>query len=205
MMTFFTRPRPHHGGSHTRTNSPNRPLDEIKQQVEGWGIPADAIERIFTQTNYSGKFNIGRYTKYMEDMMRVNNALGVCSIFTYQALISMEDMAKLYSAKTGNDLSAGELMKAGERIHNLAKLINIKEGFTRNEDKIPETWLRPMETPEGDITLTDYYGTKFLTKIDIEKILDDYYDERGWNLEKGTPTNKKIAELELEEYNRFLF
>jgi len=205
MMTFFTRPRPHHGGSHTRTNSPNRPLDEIKQQVEGWGIPADAIERIFTQTDYSGKFNVGRYTKYMEDMMRVNNALGVCSIFTYQALISMEDMAKLYSAKTGNDLSAGELMKAGERIHNLAKLINIKEGFTRNEDKIPETWLRSMKTPEGDITLTDYYGTKFLTKIDIEKILDDYYDERGWDLEKGIPTNKKIAELGLEEYNRFLF
>jgi aldehyde:ferredoxin oxidoreductase len=141
----------------------------------------------------------------MEDMMRVNNALGVCSIFTYQALISMEDMAKLYSAKTGNDLSAGELMKAGERIHNLAKLINIKEGFTRNEDKIPETWLRSMKTPEGDITLTDYYGTKFLTKIDIEKILDDYYDERGWDLEKGIPTNKKIAELGLEEYNRFLF
>lgn len=203
MMTFFTRPRPHHGGSHTRTNSPNRPLNEIRNQVEGWGIPLDAIERIFEQTPYSGKFNVGRYTKYMEDIMRVNNALGICSIFTYQALISGEDMARLYSAKTGNSLTAGELMKAGERISNIAKLINVREGFTRNEDKVPETWLRPMESPEGKIELMDYYGTQSLTKSDIEKMLDEYYDERGWNLKKGIPAKQKLQELGLEEYITF--
>lgn len=204
MMTFFTRPRPHHGGSHTRTNSPGKPLEIHRNQVERWGIPKDAVERIFTATPYSGKFNVGRYTRYMEDMMRVKNALGLCVIYTYQALIFGDDLARLYSAATGNDFTAGDLADAGERIFNLSKVINVREGFTRKEDKVPELWLRPMETPEGKIETMDYYETKVMTKEDFEKILDDYYEERGWNIEKGVPTKKKLQELGLEDYIDFL-
>jgi len=200
MMTFFTRPRPHHGGSHTRTNSPEKPLEVHRNQVERWGIPKDAVERIFTPTTYSGKFNVGRYTKYMEDMMRVNNALGICVIFTYQALLFGDDAARLYSAATGNNMTAGELAKAGERIHNLSKLVNVREGFTRKEDKVPELWLRPMETPEGKLETMDYYKTKVMAREDFERILDDYYEERGWDIEKGIPTRETLQMLGLEEY-----
>ena len=204
MMTFFTRPRPHHGGAHTRTNSPMKPLGEIRYQLERWGVPNDALERIFTPTPYSGKFNVGRYAVYMENMMRVNNATGLCSIYTYQAMIHGDDIARLYSAAMGFDVTAIDLMKCGERIFNLSKLINIREGFGRKEDRVPETWLRPMESPEGKIVLMDYYATRTLTKEDIEKILDDYYDEREWNVERGIPTKEKLAQLNLLDYINFL-
>lgn len=204
MMTFFTRPRPHHGGAHTRTNSPMRPIGEIRYQLERWGVPNDALERIFTPTPYSGKFNVGRYTVYMENMMMINNATGLCSIYTYQAMIHGDDIARLYSASMGFDVTAADLMRCGERIFNISKLINIREGFTRIEDKVPETWLRPMESPEGKIVLMDYYATKPLTKGDIEKILQDYYDERGWDIEKGIPTKEKLSQLNLSEYASFL-
>jgi len=118
--------------------------------------------------------------------MRVKNALGICTIFTYQALMFGDDFARLYSAATGNEITASELIKAGERIFNLLKVINVREGFTRKEDKVPETWLRPMKSPEGKIEMMDYY------------------EERGWDIEKGIPTKQKLQELSLEEYTHFL-
>jgi aldehyde:ferredoxin oxidoreductase len=202
MMSFFTRARPHHGGSHTRTNSRNKSLEEIREQVEAWGLPLEGVERIFTEAPYCGKFNVGRYTKHMEDMMQVNNALGLCSIYSYQGLIFGNDMAKLYNAATGENLSAGELMERGERINNLAKIVNVREGFSRKDDKVPELWFRPMDTPEGRIEMHDYFNTKVISKEDVDKMLDDYYDERGWNIDRGTPTPEKLKELGLERYSR---
>jgi aldehyde:ferredoxin oxidoreductase len=190
MMTFFTRPRPHHGGSHTRTNSRNKSIKEIREQVERWGIAKEVVERIFTAAPYTGKFNVGRYTSHMEDMMRVKNALGLCSIYTYQGLIFGDDMARLYNAASGENLSAGELIEHGERISNLAKMVNVREGFTRKEDEVPDLWFRPMESPEGRIEMQDYYKTKTLTKEDVKRLLDDYYDERGWD-ENGIPTKRE--------------
>jgi len=199
MMTFFTRPRPHHGGSHTRTNSRNKTIEEIREQVERWEIPQAAIDRIFTEAPYTGKFNVGCYTRYMEDMMRVKNALGLCTIYTYQGLLFGSDMARLYNAATGEDLTAGDLVKRGERISNLAKIVNLREGFTRTEDKVPEVWFRPLESPEGRIEMQDYYQTKTLTKEDVEQLLDDYYEERGWD-ENGVPTKERLETLGLEAY-----
>ncbi|MCD6484698.1 MAG: hypothetical protein J7L47_06270 [Candidatus Odinarchaeota archaeon] len=204
MLTFITRPRPHHGGAHTRTNSPMRPLGEIRYQLERWGVPDDALERIFTPTPYSGKFNVGRYTVYMENMMCVNNATGLCSIYTYQGIINGDDLARMYSAAMGFDVTAADFMKCGERIFNLSKLINVREGFTRKDDMIPETWLKPMVSPEGKIELMDYYATKVLNKEDIECILNDYYDERGWNVESGIPTREKLEQIGLSDYAHFL-
>ena len=201
MMSFFTRPRPHHGGSHTRTNSRNKTLEEIREQVEAWGLPQEVVDRIFTEAPYCGSFNVGRYTKHMEDMMRVKNSLGLCAIYSYQGLIFGHDMARLYNAATGESLTAGELIKCGERISNLAKLVNVREGFSREDDKVPELWFRPMDTPEGRIEMHDYFNTKVITKEDAEKILDDYYQERGWDVRQGTPTPEKLKELGLERYS----
>jgi len=200
MMSFFTRPRPHHGGSHTRTNSLNKTLEEIREQVEHWGLPKEMVDRIFTETPYSGKFNVGRYTAHMEDMMRVKNALGICAMYTYQALMFADDMAKLYSAVTGEELTAGELVERGERISNLAKVVNVREGFTRKDDRPPEVWFRPMQTPEGRIELQDYFQMKTLTKEDLERCLDDYYDERGWDIKTGVPTRATLERLGLAKY-----
>jgi aldehyde:ferredoxin oxidoreductase len=197
MMTFTTRPRPHHGGSHTRTNSRNKTIEEIREQVERWGLAKETIDRIFTESEYSGKFNVGRYTRYMEDMMRVKNAIGLCAIYTYQGLLFGNDIAELYSAATGQEMTALGMVERGERINNVAKMINVREGFTRVDDAIPEVWFRPMDTPEGRIEMQDYYQTRTLTKQDTDRILDDYYEERGWNPGSGTPTPERLDALGL--------
>jgi aldehyde:ferredoxin oxidoreductase len=200
MMTFLTRPRPHHGGSHTRTNSRNKTLEEIRQQVEHWGLSEETMTRIFTETPYSGRFSVGRYTAYMEDLMRVKNALGLCTIYTYQALVFADDMARLYSAAVGEDVSARELIARGERVSNLAKLVNVRDGFSRADDQPPDVWFEPMDAPEGPIEMEDYFQTKTLDRGDLARMLDDYYDERGWDVATGCPTAKSLAEIGLDSY-----
>jgi len=200
MMSFFTRPRPHHGGSHTRTNSRNKTIQEIYEQVEGWGLPKDILDRIFTEAPYTGKFNVGRYNCYMEDMMEVHNSLGICSIFSQHGLLFGKDMVRLYNAVVGEDISAFELVKRGDRIFNITKVINVREGFSRQDDRPPEVWFRPMDSPEGRIEMHDYYNLHVITREDVEKLLDDYYEERGWDVERGIPTKEKLASLGLQQY-----
>jgi aldehyde:ferredoxin oxidoreductase len=200
MMTFLTRPRPHHGGAHTRTNSRNKTLEEIREQVEHWGLDEATMARIFTETSHSGKFNVGRYTAHMEDLMRVKNALGLCTIYTYQALVFADDMARLYSAAVGENVDARELIRRGERVSNLAKVVNVRDGFTRSDDSPPDVWFTPMEAPEGRIEMEDYYQTKVLTRQDLAQMLDDYYDERGWDVATGSPTEARARELGLGAY-----
>ncbi len=105
-MSFFTRPRPPHGGSHTITNTLGRTLEEIKENTKKMGIPKDALERIFTPAPHYGRFNVGRYAKYMEDWMRVKISVRVCSMCTMFGLINGEDVAEAYSAATGYEVTA---------------------------------------------------------------------------------------------------
>jgi aldehyde:ferredoxin oxidoreductase len=200
MMSFFTRPRPHHGGSHTRTNSRNKTIEDIREQVERWGLSKQVVDRIFTETPHSGKFNVGRYTKHMEDMMQANNAMGLCSIYSYQGLIFGDDMVRLFNSASGENFNNADFIACGERISNISKQVNVREGFDRKDDKVPEVWLRPMDTPEGKIEMHDYFNTKVITRDDVEKVLDDYYDERGWDVQSGTPTPERLKELGLEKY-----
>jgi aldehyde:ferredoxin oxidoreductase len=140
----------------------------------------------------------------MEDLMRVKNALGLCTIYTYQALIFADDMARLFSAAVGDEVTARELIARGERISNIAKVINVRDGFGRADDQPPDVWFRPMEAPEGTIEIQDYFQTKTLTPDDLARMLDDYYDERGWDPSSGHPTARRLQEIGLTNYTNFV-
>jgi len=120
------------------------------------------------------------------------HALGVLTAAAY---------AELYSAATGIQIDAQELKRRAERVYNLYKLLNVREGFTRKEDAaFPEVWLTPITTPDRREALTDYHRIRELTREDILRLLDDYYDERGWDIQQGIPTKEKVRELGLEEF-----
>jgi aldehyde:ferredoxin oxidoreductase len=92
-----------------------------------------------------------------------------------------------------------ELRKAARRNYNLYKALNARLGFSRKDDVFPERWFDPLETSDrGTMVLCDYFGTP-LTREDCEKLLDDYYDERGWDIKTGIPTYKTLVELDLED------
>jgi aldehyde:ferredoxin oxidoreductase len=81
----------------------------------------------------------------------------------------------------------------------LYKALNVRLGYSRKDDVFPEQWFKPLETTErGTLVMRDYFGTP-LSKEDCENLLDDYYDERGWDIKTGTPTEKTLLDSSLED------
>ena len=206
-FTHLTDPRPHHGGVQSAYTVPNLDVDSLKQDVRKMGISGEEFNRIFTPTPAYGAFNVARYAKHCEDRMAVYNSLGTCVVhalwgFLGIKYLNLELIAQIYSAATGIEVNAGELKKRGERAFNLLKILNVGEGFSRKDDRCSKIWLTPRKTPDGVAVLTDYYGKKRISRDDIERLLDDYYEERGWDPENGLPFKQKLAELGLRVLNQ---
>jgi len=179
---------------------------DVKKDVEKMGLTKSELDRIFTEDS----FDTGRLEKYGGDAETVYNALGICDTALHWESDPVRDipwLSEVYSAATGFDITPRELLRAGERIFNLEKLLNVREGFTREDDRIPPVYLQNIETPlparEGDRYLTDWFG-KRLTREDLEGMLDNYYQERGWDVQEGVPTRRKLSELGLEEFAEIL-
>ena len=104
---------------------------------------------------------------------------------------------------TGFEVTAREVKVGGERIWNLEKLLNVRQGFTAEDDTFCGTELlnidNPMKLRSGERYLMDWLDRR-VTKKDLDQMLVDYYDERGWDADKGIPTPAKLAELGLEAY-----
>lgn len=159
------------------------------------------FEKIFTRDG----FNIGRLGKHCEDCKGVYNSLGVCDISPYGTKDPVQDLpflAEVYSAATGIAMTPDQLKKCGERVWNLNRLINAREGFHRQDDRWPTQYLDNTEIPvklrSGPSYLVDWFGRR-MKREDLPKILDDYYDERGWEL-NGIPSKRKVEELGLEAF-----
>jgi aldehyde:ferredoxin oxidoreductase len=100
-----------------------------------------------------------------------------------------EDMAIFLNYITGWNVNADNLKKIGERIYNLERLINTKRGVSRKDDILP---CRVMNEPIPNGPAKGLYVSKEI----LDKMLDEYYELRGWNRD-GLPTNEKLAELGL--------
>lgn len=84
-----------------------------------------------------------------------------------------------------------ENIMIGERIYNLARAFNIREGFRRKEDTLPKRFFEePL--PEGAAE------GHFINSDEFDKMLSEYYKIKGWD-KNGIPTRKKLVELNLED------
>jgi aldehyde:ferredoxin oxidoreductase len=196
-----TNPRGGHSPQgHSLSAIPFQPLETLKGDAASWGTPEEAVSRIFQPTPYYGAFNNGRLTRYVEDFYSLQSCLGTCTEQAIMGSVTIGDFAELYSAATGIEVDSEDLRKSAERVYNLYKMLNVREGFGRADDEaFPEVWLTPMETPDRREALTDYYRIRELTREDVFKLLDDYYDERGWDIARGVPAKEKLADLGLED------
>jgi aldehyde:ferredoxin oxidoreductase len=184
-------------GAVTLYMSKDAPPEKFRDWLEDRGVSAEALERIFTRPGY---FNIARMTPYGEDWVVFMNSVGMgCLRGRVDSFFKGEDWSELYSAVTGFETSLEELRKASRRIYNLYKALNVRLGFSRKDDVFPERWFEPLKTTDrGTMVLCDYFGQP-LSREDCEALLDDYYDERGWEIETGIPEEKTLIEMDLED------
>lgn len=199
-FTIMTNPRgAQHSQGHSQFGAPLLPLETLIKDVKRWGTPKEALERLFTPGPYYGAFNTGRLTAYIEDFHTIFTSLGLCSLYATFGFLSIDSLAELYSAATGLEVSPEELRTMGERTFNLFKVLNVREGFDRKDDSPPDVWFIPLSNPERTAYMTDYYHMRRLSKEDVEKLLTDYYDERGWDPDKGVPTRRKLEQIGLND------
>ena len=136
--------------------------------------------------DFSSPASIRLYT-YATLWASVVNCLVMCVFcaFGYQ----QHRIAEITRAVTGWDTTVWELMKVGERCMNLMRAFNIREGFTRQDDRLPERFHQPLAA--GPLK-----GAK-LDKERFERAKKTYFRMMGWD-EEGTPGREKLQELGIE-------
>ena len=194
---LMTNPRGGHSPQgHSATAAPVRPLNIVRRDAANTGIAESELKKIFTEDD----FDHARLTRHIEDAYAVYNCLSTCSVWATFGYTNVKALAEAYSALTGIEVTPEKLKAIGEKVINLYKLLNVREGFRREHDTPPDVILKPIQTPDGEQALTDYYRKKIYTRDDLEKLLDAYYEDRGWDIKRGIPRKEKLIELSLKEF-----
>ncbi|MGQ9646912.1 MAG: aldehyde ferredoxin oxidoreductase family protein [Thermodesulfobacteriota bacterium] len=128
---------------------------------------------------------------YLQQYWDLLNSLGIC-MFTAKPMgpHTINEIVDYVKAVTGWETSLFDLLKVGERHANMARVFNLREGFTSKDDTLPERLFSPMEG-----------GTLKGKKIDKEqfsKAVETYYEMMGWDPESGIPKKEKLAELDID-------
>ncbi len=126
----------------------------------------------------------GVATAVMQDYGGLYNSLKLCQFIIRG--VTVQEVVDCLNHVTGWDMDIAELMRAGERASNLKRLYNIRLGMSRKEDTLPLRILHE-KLPEGG-------AANFLP--DLDAMLDEYYDYRGWTRD-GIPTRMKLEALGL--------
>jgi aldehyde:ferredoxin oxidoreductase len=188
----LTNPRGAHfqsGGSPAYV--PGKTLKDFITHADRMGAPTEAVERVEKEG-----FNPGRYTKYSEDWFSLFSSVGLCNRAFLNRFYSLKLIHGFFSTLTGLPLWAQDLMRAAERGWNLTRVLNLKAGFTGKDDAPPDIWFVPGTGEGTQLEPRDYFGES-ITREDVDRFLQDYFDERGWDQE-GKPSLEKLLDLGLE-------
>lgn len=121
--------------------------------------------------------------KLYQDLSAAMDSMVVCRFTNFAWTV--DDYAEMLAAGTGFDINGHDLLRIGERIYNLERLFNLREGFTAKDDTLPPRFFTPL--PEG--------GSRKRT-VHLDVMLPEYYSIRGWN-KKGEPTKETLKKLAL--------
>ncbi len=175
-----------------------RHLDGAPQTEMGSFTREDCI-RLFgvptatDPTSYEGK---AKLVIYYEKFKAVCDTLGLCYIasnWISPDLLGIEDYVSLLNPALGSNLSSSDLLKIGDRIHNVGKAFNtLHAGFKREDDYPP--W-RFMEEPAP----SGPFKGQVLERAKWDSMLDEYYETRNWSRDTSWQTRKCLEDLDLPE------
>lgn len=129
----------------------------------------------------------GAMVATMENFMCVYDSVGLCKFS--RGFFLIEKLCEVIEAITGLKFTEDELLKIGERIHNMKGSFNYREGVTRKD------WLLPVRIREDPIPDGPSKGS-LITTDQMNGMLDDYMAVRGWTPD-GEPTKEKLKELDI--------
>jgi aldehyde:ferredoxin oxidoreductase len=130
----------------------------------------------------------GIMVKENEDFCAVVESLGVCKYGTLiPPVLFYEDIVAAFDVTVGVSFNEGYFRLAGERIVNLNRAFNVREGIRRKDDWLPR---RLTHTPAPE-------GPSKGQVVELDQMLDEYYEQRGWRLTDGLPTLTTLYRVDL--------
>jgi len=130
--------------------------------------------------------------KLVMDWGTVADALVICKFHQYVNL-GPDKYAKLLSLATGWKIDGWELLKIGDRIFNLARAFNVREGIRRKDDMLPPRIMQPATTG----------STKGVGITNYEGMLNEFYKLEEWD-ENGIPKPEKLKRLGLDDVASYI-
>jgi aldehyde:ferredoxin oxidoreductase len=128
---------------------------------------------------------------YTQQIWNLYNSVGMCDFVGIPINpLKLEYLRDYINATTGWDMSVFELFKVGERANTLARLFNIREGFTKADDTLPQRLFEPLQNGalKGEA----------IGREEFAAALETYYQMAGWDA-AGVPTPGKLSELALDD------
>ena len=126
----------------------------------------------------------------LENWSSMEKVTGLCFFGPApRSFIQVDQVVAALRAATGWDVTIQDVLQIGERATNMARAFNIREGFTRADDTLPERLFQPLESG----ALKDVA----ISKSDFENAIRELYQQKGWTRE-GAPTRAKLRELGIE-------
>jgi aldehyde:ferredoxin oxidoreductase len=123
-----------------------------------------------------------------ENWSSAGKCIGACYFGPIpRSFILCEDIIEALRAATGWDITLDELQQVGERATNLARLFNLREGFTSGDDTLPERLFTPLE--DGVLKGIG------IPKDQFEAAMSELYRQKGWDAQTGAPGVEKLKEL----------
>jgi len=178
-----------------------RGADHLRSRpaIDMYGLPEELLKEVYEgpvssdYTSYEGK---SRMIWWQELLYAVTDSIGTCKFQTVFCAVhapKWDEFSKLIRLATGMEFSKAQLMETGERIYTLERLFNLREGFTRRDDIIPERYFKEP-TPIG---LPIAKGKKIDRKR-FKRMLDEYYALHNWDRD-GVPKKETLERLRLDK------
>jgi len=134
-----------------------------------------------------GEKGKGRLVKWCEEQRAVADSLEMCKFVTRTVLMPPKWATRFFNAVTGLEFTPEQMMETGERIVNVERAFNVRQGLLRKDDTLSERFLKepiPGGIAKGEV-------------LKLEPMLDEYYEARGWDIETGIPKKQKLEKLGL--------
>jgi len=132
----------------------------------------------------------GKLVAHYENICAIVDSLEVCkNLAENMDLLSYELASRLLTSITGLEFSPQEVEAVGERIVNLERAYIVREGIRRKDDYLPARFLKepiPNGKSKGQI-------------IELDRMLDEYYEVRGWDRNTGLPREATLVKLGLAD------
>lgn len=128
---------------------------------------------------------------YTHMLTSAYDLIGMC-IFgaVARSILPLDRLLNLINAVTGWNMALWELMKAGERLSNMMRLFNHREGFTGEDDRMPELFYKAFQGGPLD-------GKGAIDPVQFSEAIALYYEMAGWTGPDASPSAGKLAELGL--------